>query len=295
MQRIGLSTGSLYESLVGETATRLAAAALSHLPLASYTATSRILDSACGPGIVSKLLLSPSPPYVSVPGLPVSTAAPPRVTGIDISPSMLEQYTANARTLGWATSESYTQDSQDLSRFSDGVFDAVVMNIGIFALEDAVTGTREMHRVLKPGGHAVVTTWKTRRPQQIMNRAAEAIHPRGEGKQVMDIDLKWMTGEHLVNVMVDGGFGQGNVGLSETAPNWTFDSPDALLGALSSPMWTSQFCKGWSEEEKARWTDEVARQLTDEERASCSLEMVAFVCVAQKEGDRWVSSSYGRF
>jgi SAM-dependent methyltransferase len=210
---------------------------------------------------------------------------------------MLEQYTANARALGWSTSESYVQDSQDLTRFSDGVFDAVVMNVGIFALEDAVAGIREMYRVLMSGGHAVVTTWKTRRPQQIMNRAAEAIHPRGDGNQIMDIDRQWTTGEHLVNIMVGGGFGQSNVRLSETAPDWRFDSLDALLGALSSPMWTSRFCKGWSEEEKARWTEEIAKQLTDEEKARCSLEMVAFVCVAQKVSDGFqadaVASSRG--
>ncbi|KAI0459180.1 S-adenosyl-L-methionine-dependent methyltransferase [Xylaria acuta] len=272
------SRGSMYEKLVGETSTRLSAVALSYLPLSTYTSTSRILDSACGPGIVSKLLLSPSPEYISVPNLPINP--PPQVTGIDLSEPMIEQYKANASALGWTTAEAYVQDSQDLARFPDAAFDAVVMGLGIFTLGDAVAGVREMYRVLKPGGHAVVTTWKTRRPQGLMSSAAETIHP-GAGK-VMDLDPKWSTSEHLATVMVAGGFGAESMQLSEAEPNWRFGSVNALLEALSSPMWTTQFCKGWTYEEMGRWTEEVAKQLTEEEEKTCMLGMVAHVCVARK-------------
>jgi ubiquinone/menaquinone biosynthesis C-methylase UbiE len=274
----------MYEQLVGETSTRLAAAALSHLPLSSYTSSSRILDSASGPGIVSKLLLSPSPAYISVPGLPIIPA--PRVTGIDLSEPMISQYKANAAALGWpTTAEAYIQDSQDLTRFADASFDAVVMNCGIFTLGDAVAGTREMHRVLKPGGHAVVTTWKTQRPLDIMSRVAEIIRPRKDGvKGFLEVGSEWLTSEHLATVMAAGGFEAQRTELSEAAPNWTFGSLSDLLEGLSSPMWTTQFWKGWSEQEKGRWTDEVAKQLTEEEKATSTLKMVAHICVAQKEG-----------
>ncbi|KAJ2989008.1 hypothetical protein NUW58_g3686 [Xylaria curta] len=275
------SRGSAYEKLVGETSTRLSATALSYLPLATYTSESRILDSACGPGIVSKLLLSPSPEYVSVPGLPINP--PPQVTGIDLSEPMIQQYKANAAALGWSRSESYVQDSQDLARFTDATFDAVVMSLGIFMLGDAIAGAKEMHRVLKPGGHAVVTTWKTRRPQDIMSRVAQTIRPDGAGAKAMDMDPKWLTSEHLATVMAAGGFKSESTSLYEAEPNWKHGSLGDLLEALSSPMWTAQFCKGWSEEEKARWTGEVTRQLTEEEKATCTLEMVAHICVAQKE------------
>ncbi|KAI0483605.1 S-adenosyl-L-methionine-dependent methyltransferase [Xylaria cf. heliscus] len=273
------SRGSMYEKLVGGTTTRLSATALSHLPLSTYTSASRILDSACGPGIASKLLLSPSPEYVSVPHLPINP--PPQVTGIDLSESMIEQYKANASALGWTTAEAYVQDSQDLARFEDATFDAVIMGLGIFTLSDAVAGVREMHRVLKPGGHAVVTTWKTRRPQAVMGRAAEIIHP-GSGN-VMDLDPKWLTSEHLATVMAAGGFKTENMQLSEAEPNWRFGSLDGLLEALGSPMWTAQYCKGWTGEEMGRWTEELTKQLTEEEKETSTLGMVAHVCVARKE------------
>ncbi|KAI1149989.1 S-adenosyl-L-methionine-dependent methyltransferase [Nemania diffusa] len=276
------SHGAMYEDLVGETSTRLSAAALSYLPLSTYTSTTRILDSACGPGIVSKLLLSPSPAYVSVPGLPISP--PPQVTGIDLSEGMIERYQANARALGWTTAEAHVQDSQDLARrFPSASLDAVVMGLGIFALGDAVAGAGEMHRVLRPGGHALVTTWKTRRPQEILSRAAERIRPGGEGGSAMELDPRWLTSAHLAAVMVAGGFRAEGMQLYESSPGWRFRSLGDMLEALSSPMWTAQFCRGWSEEESARWTDEVARQLTEEEKVGCALEMVAHICVAQKE------------
>ncbi|CAJ2505365.1 Uu.00g127590.m01.CDS01 [Anthostomella pinea] len=218
------SRGATYEKLVGGTSTRLAAAALSYLPFSTYTSSTRILDSACGPGIVTKLLLSPTPHDVSVPGLPLSP--PPRVTGIDLLPPMIDQYNQNIAMLGWSTADAYVQDSADLSRFGDGEFDAVVMSLGIFALKDTAAVVAEIHRVLKPGGHAVVTTWKTRRPQSIFQNAVEA---------------------------------------------------------MRSPLWTASIWEGWSEGEKGQWRGEVTRQLSEQEKATATIEMVGWICIAQKE------------
>ncbi|KAK5626401.1 hypothetical protein RRF57_002116 [Xylaria bambusicola] len=281
MNKSVFSRGALYEKMVGETSTRLSAAALSHLPLSTYTSTTRILDSACGPGIVTKLLLSPSPEYVAVKGLPVNP--PPQVTGIDLSEPMIQQYKTNAAALGWTTSEAYVQDSHDLSRFSDASFDAVVMGLGIFNLTDAVAGVREMHRVLKPGGHIVLTTWKTRRPQEIMSRTAETIRQGVGAGKAMDIDPKWLTSEHLVNVVKAGGFKADSLRMHEAAPNWSHQSLSDLLDAASSPLWTSQFCKGWSDDETSRWREELAKQLTARERDTYTLEMTAHICIVQKE------------
>ncbi|KAJ8125089.1 hypothetical protein O1611_g8551 [Lasiodiplodia mahajangana] len=99
----------------------------------------------------------------------------------------------------------------------------------------------------------------------------------------MDIDSKWLTAEHLTSVMTAGGFKPESMRSCESEPNWNSASLDELLEALSSPMWTAQFCKGWSEQEMGRWTEGVAKQLTEEEKASCTVEMIAHICVAQKE------------
>ncbi|KAI1097488.1 hypothetical protein F4804DRAFT_339151 [Jackrogersella minutella] len=115
--------------------------------MSSYSSSSHILDSASGPGIVTKILLSPSIAHVPVPGLPISP--PPRV-----------------------------QDSEGLSRFKYAEFDAAVMNLGIFALKDPVAGASEMYRVIKPGGHVAATTWKVRQPVEVLQGAVDAIRPK---------------------------------------------------------------------------------------------------------------------
>ncbi|KAI0181019.1 S-adenosyl-L-methionine-dependent methyltransferase [Hypoxylon sp. FL1284] len=181
---------SAYEKDFGATSSRLAAATLARLPLSSYSASSHILDSAAGPGIVAGLLLSPSPADVSVPGLPVSPA--PRITAIDVTPAMIGSFMANKATFGWETADAFVQDSQDLSRFEDAEFDAVVMNLGIFALRDSVAGAAEMHRVLKPGGYVAVTTWKVRRIAEVMQGAVDAIRPNS-GLRAMEMPAEWAT------------------------------------------------------------------------------------------------------
>ncbi|RYP09930.1 hypothetical protein DL764_000972 [Monosporascus ibericus] len=267
---------SEYEKLAGKTSTRLAATALSALPLSTYGASSHLLDSACGPGIVTKLLLSPSPEYLDIPGLPINP--PPRVTGIDIAPSMVAQFTANISTYGWRTAAGFVQDSGDLSRFKDGEFDGVMMNLGIFTLSDPLTGAAEMYRVLKPGGCAVITTWKERRPAELLQSVVVAIRP-GSDKKPMYLDPAWETREKLEEVMKAGGF---SVDIRESAVHWANDSVEDIVDALSSPMWTAKVWQDWSAEETARWKDEIARQLTEQERATATLAMTGWICVARK-------------
>ncbi|OTB08316.1 hypothetical protein M426DRAFT_316943 [Hypoxylon sp. CI-4A] len=270
---------SAYERTVGSTSLRLAAAALSHLPLSTYTPSTHILDSACGPGIVTRLLLSPSPSGISVPGLPIRP--PPRVTGIDLTPAMIESFLANKASLDWTTADAFVQDSGDLSRFKDGEFDTIVMNLGVFALGDPVAGATEMHRVLKPGGYAVATTWKVRRPAEILQGAVDAIRP-DSGVKAMYMPPEWTTREKLSSVMIDGGFPQKHTQVFESSPNWECGSEEEIVKALKSPMWTGGLWKGWSTEEMSRWDDEVRNQLLDSEKETGTLEMSAWICVAQK-------------
>ncbi|KAK7752286.1 hypothetical protein SLS62_005822 [Diatrype stigma] len=275
---------STYEKLAGKTSGTLAAAALSMLPLSTYGADSHILDSACGPGVVTKLLLSPSPDYIAVPGLPIRP--PPRVTGIDIAPAMVELFNHNISTCGWETAEGIVQDSGDLSRFRDGAFDAVVMNLGIFALRDPAAGAAEMYRVLKPGGHAVVTTWKVPRLGKLLQAVIEAIRPGRGNANPMLLDPVWEAREKLEETMRAGGFLGGgdhhSMEVRDAVVGWKSGSLDELAEALSSPFWTVKIWEGWSAEEIARWKGEILRQLTERERRTATVDMVGWICVARK-------------
>ncbi|KAI1846256.1 hypothetical protein JX265_010632 [Neoarthrinium moseri] len=268
-----------YEKFAGSTSSKLAAAALARLPLSTYSADSHILDSACGPGIVTKLLLGPSPPYINVPGLPLKS--PPRVTGIDYAPAMVEQFVARTKAMGLTTTSAFVHDAGDLSCFPDASFDAVVMNLGIFVLPDPVHAAAEMLRVLKPGGHVAVTTWKHAGGHVLLQKVVDAIRP-GKQERAVVLDSEWKTKEKLSSVMKAGGFGADDMEIWAEDVGWTADSLEDVVEFMSSSMWTQRIWKDWSEEEKARWGSEMVNQMSEEERESHSISMVGWVYVCKK-------------
>jgi SAM-dependent methyltransferase len=100
-----------------------------------------VLDVACGTGVVSV------------------TAAQlgARVTGLDLTPELLERARENSRT-GGLEIEWIEGDVEKLP-FPDAAFDAVLSQYGhIFAPRPDVAIT-EMLRVLKPGGTIAFSTW----------------------------------------------------------------------------------------------------------------------------------------
>lgn len=97
-----------------------------------------VLDAGCGPGLYAAEL--------------VRRGA--TVTGVDASPRLVEL--ARAR-LG-ESAEVRVHDLDDPLPFGDGSFDAVVMALVLHHLADPGPALTELYRVLRPGGHAVVST-----------------------------------------------------------------------------------------------------------------------------------------
>lgn len=79
-----------------------------------------------------------------------------RVTGIDISPDMLERARARVRRRGLDHVEQLLlMDAGDL-QFEDHAFDVVMAMYVISVVEDPDLAVREMRRVCKPGGRIVI-------------------------------------------------------------------------------------------------------------------------------------------
>lgn len=123
----------------------------------------RILDNACGPLVLTTLLLEHDA-FIA--------HKPLHVSAVDISPDFIEanQATIDA-TPGWNdTSSSNSQtnaikvdtavmNGMDLT-FPDQTFDFSFTSLAIFAFPDPHKGATELYRTTKPGGTAVLTTWK---------------------------------------------------------------------------------------------------------------------------------------
>jgi ubiquinone/menaquinone biosynthesis C-methylase UbiE len=79
-----------------------------------------------------------------------------RVDAVDFSPAMIAELRARA---GEATNvHAQVADGQALP-FADGRFDAAYSMFGVIFFPDLARGLRELHRVLRPGARAVVSSW----------------------------------------------------------------------------------------------------------------------------------------
>ena len=96
-----------------------------------------------------------------------------RLTGVDLTPAMLEQARGRAAALGIAA-DLWLGDAQALS-LPDDQFDAVVMTLVHSAVPDVRRAVTEARRVLRPGGRFVALDfvrsprWPVRIGQRLLN------------------------------------------------------------------------------------------------------------------------------
>ncbi len=119
----------------------------------------RVLDVACGTGIVMRAVL----PVVGPNG---------RVTGVDFSPAMLEE--ARTRVPGEAPVEWYEASAEALP-FSGAAFDLVLCQQGLQFFPDKQGAIREFSRVLAPGGRVALSVWRTLEHNPVHEAMNEAV------------------------------------------------------------------------------------------------------------------------
>jgi ubiquinone/menaquinone biosynthesis C-methylase UbiE len=108
---------------------------------------SRVLETAAGTGIVTRALRDALP-------------ADAQLVATDLNPPMLE--IARSK---FAPGEPVSFQPADALAlpFDDASFDAVVCQFGLMFYPDKPKSYREVHRVLSPGGHYLLSTWDAHR------------------------------------------------------------------------------------------------------------------------------------
>ena len=127
---------------------QLAAAQSALLARAALALDERVLDMACGTGLVT---------------LPAARAVGPRgqVLGVDIAERMVETLRRRAAAASLPQVTAMRMDAEELA-LPDGSIDVVLCALGLMYLPDPAQALREMRRVLRPGGRAVLAVWGAR-------------------------------------------------------------------------------------------------------------------------------------
>lgn len=110
--------------------------------IAGLKAGERALDIATGPGVLALAAAK------------IGAA----VSAIDFSPTMVERLIFRCHKYGQDGIDARVMDGQNLD-FDDQTFDAVFSNFGVIFFPDLGKAFREMHRVLKPDGRALISSW----------------------------------------------------------------------------------------------------------------------------------------
>lgn len=113
--------------------------------LAAAKQRDRVLDLACGTGIIARQLA----PVVGAEG---------RVVALDLRPGMLEA--ASKLTVPYGAPIEWVEGDATKLDFPNGSFDLVVCQQGLQFFPDRAAALAEVKRVLRPGGRVVIAVWQ---------------------------------------------------------------------------------------------------------------------------------------
>jgi ubiquinone/menaquinone biosynthesis C-methylase UbiE len=183
------------------------------LDMAALAPGHRVLDVACGTGLVTLRAAE-------------RVAPGGHVTGTDISQGMVDAAGTIARERGVDHVRFERADAEELA-FDDGAFDASLCALGLMYVPDPVKALAEMRRVAKPGGPVVSAVWGKRD-----HCGWAEIFPIVDARvrsEVCPLFFQLGTGDALLYAMQRAGFERVDVERINTV--LYYDSPEDACGA----------------------------------------------------------------
>lgn len=183
------------------------------LEMAALRPGERVLDVACGTGLVT---------------FPAAEAVGPegRVLATDLSGTMVELLREEAGRRGLPQVEAARMDAEALD-VEDGAFDAALCGLGLMYCPDPKAALVEMRRALRPGGRAVVAVWGARRAC-----GWAEIFPIVDARvetEVCPLFFQLGTGDTLAETMAAAGLGR--VEAERLSARLLYDSAEEAVGA----------------------------------------------------------------
>ena len=218
---------------------------------------SRVLDVACGTGVVSRAAA-------------ILAGTGGSVAGVDLG----EPTVAIARSHPAeenAAPIDYAQADATALPFDADDFDVALCQQGLQFFPDRAAALAEMRRVLKPGGRVAVATWKDIEPPFSAIADALGRHVSTEAAQMMHSPYALGDGATLAQLMSDAGFREVAV-IDETIECTWASHPEFARGYIAASPIASVFAAASSHSQQAV-CDEVAERLAPHATAEGSLRM----------------------
>lgn len=169
----------------------------------------RVLDAACGTGIVARTVL----PLVGPTG---------RVAGVDLSPGMLA--VARSRVPGDAP-VGWHEASADALPFPGAAFDLVLCQQGLQFFPDKPGAVREFRRVLAPSGRVALSVWRSLEHHPV-HEAMDEVVVRHLGASATAVAFSSSVPE-LEALLAGAGFG--DVAIEPVTKTLRFPSADCFV------------------------------------------------------------------
>lgn len=154
----------------------------------------RMLEIACGTGIVTRRLAAALPEGATL-------------TATDLNEAMLDVARRHVGAEGQQRVSFRVADAQELP-FADGSFDRVVCQFGMMFLPDKERGMREARRVLRPGGRFLFSVWDSleRNPMALtLHETLERLFPVNT-PDFLKTPFGWNDRAEIERVVRAGGF-----------------------------------------------------------------------------------------